>query len=89
MLVDQRHCQHISIPKFYAKLSSTVLQAEGHLHEAVQGIVTYVKGGFSALQYGAIDYLPCYAAAGLLVKLGMFNSSGAVCLCDALAIHNM
>ncbi|DBB09782.1 TPA: hypothetical protein ACH3X3_001411 [Trebouxia sp. C0006] len=53
-------------------------KAEGHLHEAAQDIVNYVQGGFSALQYGAINYLPCYAAAGLVVKLGMFNSLGKV-----------
>lgn len=69
--------------------SNVVLQAEGHLHEAAQDIVNYVQGGFSALQYGAINYLPCYAAAGLVVKLGMFNSLGKVGLCDALVIHNM
>lgn len=75
------------------KLGSTVaLQAEGQLHEAARDIVNYVQGGFSALQHGAIDinYLPCYAAAGLVVKLGMFNSLGKVgTLCDALVIHNL
>lgn len=55
-----------------------VLQAEGHLQEAVEDIVNYVKGGFSALQYGNISYLPCYAAAGLLIKLGLFNTHGEV-----------
>ncbi|KAL3147880.1 hypothetical protein ABBQ32_002601 [Trebouxia sp. C0010 RCD-2024] len=54
-------------------------KAEGHLHEAVQDIENYVKGGFAALQYGSINYLPCYAAAGLLVKLGLFNTLGEVC----------
>ena len=54
------------------------MQAEGHLHEAVQDIENYVKEGFSALQYGSISYLPCYAAAGLLVKLGLFNTLGGV-----------
>ena len=56
------------------------MQAEGHLHEAVQDIdiESYVKGGFAALQYGSINYLPCYAAAGLLVKLGLFNTLGKV-----------
>lgn len=60
------------------------LQAEGHLYEAAQDIVNYVTGGFSALQYGSINYLPCYAAAGLLVKLGIFNCLGEVGLCSAL-----
>ena len=54
------------------------MQAEGHLHEAVQDIENYVKGGFLALQYGSINYLPCYAAAGLLVKLGLFHTHGEV-----------
>ncbi|KAL3155475.1 hypothetical protein ABBQ38_011029 [Trebouxia sp. C0009 RCD-2024] len=54
-------------------------QAEGQLHDAVQDIENYVKGGFAALQYGSINYLPCYAAAGLLVKLGLFNTLGEVC----------
>ncbi|KAL3138704.1 hypothetical protein ABBQ32_006459 [Trebouxia sp. C0010 RCD-2024] len=53
----------------------SLLKAEGHLHEAVQN---YVRGGFAALQYGSINYLPCYAAAGLLVKLGLFNTLGGV-----------
>ena len=46
--------------------------------KAVQDIENYVKGGFLALQYGSINYLPCYAAAGLLVKLGLFNTHGEV-----------
>lgn len=54
------------------------MQAEGHLHEAVQDIENCVKGGFAALQYGSINYLPCYAAAGLIVKLGLFNTLGEV-----------
>ena len=61
-----------------------LLQAEGHLHEAAQDIVNYVRGGFSALQYGPIKYLPCYAAAGLLIKLGIFNSFGEVGMYHAL-----
>lgn len=63
---------------------TVVLQAEGHLHEAAQDIVNYVRGGFSALQYGTIKYLPCYAAAGLLIKLGSFNSLGEVWSSHAL-----
>ena len=54
------------------------MRAEGHLHEAVQDIENYVKGGFAALQYGSINYLPCSAAAGLLVKLGLFDTLGKV-----------
>lgn len=49
------------------------MQAEGHIHEAVKDLVKYVKGGFSALQYDSMEYLPCYAAAGLLIKLGLFK----------------
>lgn len=55
-----------------------VLQDKGHLHEAAENIQEYVRGGFSSLQYGTIDYLPCYAAAGLLVKLGMIHTCGKV-----------
>ena len=55
------------------------MQAEGHINEAACDIVNYVRGGFSALQYGSVNYLPCYAAAGLLIKLGMFNNTGQVC----------
>lgn len=54
------------------------MQAEGHINEAACDIVDYVRGGFSALQYGTINYLPCYAAAGLLIKLGIFNNTGQV-----------
>lgn len=54
------------------------MQAEGHIHEAVKDLVKYVKGGFSALQYDSMEYLPCYAAAGLLIKLGLFNHLGKV-----------
>lgn len=55
-----------------------VLQEEGQLDEAAESIVNYVRGGFAVLQYGSINYLPCYAAAGLLVKLGIFDSHGKV-----------
>ena len=65
--------------KFDVEVSCSVeLQTEGHLHKAAQDIVNYVRGGFSALQYGTIKYLPCYAAAGLHIKLGSFNSLGEV-----------
>lgn len=46
-------------------------KAEGHIHK-VRDLVKYVNGGFSALQYDSIKYLLCYAAAGLLIKLGLF-----------------
>ena len=36
------------------------------------------REAFEALQYGSINYLPCYVAAGLLVKLGLFNTLGEV-----------
>lgn len=62
------------------------MQAEGHLHEAAQDLVNYVQGGLPALQYGSINYLPCYAAAGLLIKLGNIYSLGKVGLCYELLI---
>ncbi len=65
------------------------MQAEGRIHEAVEDIEKYVKGGFSPLQYGSVKYLPCYAAAGLLIKLGLFNHLGEVwssCVVHAIAL---
>ncbi len=54
------------------KYRSVSVQADGDLHEAVKDIEEYVKGGFLALLYGRIQYLPCYAAAGLRINLGLF-----------------
>ena len=38
----------------------------------------YIKGGLEPLHYGGIKYLPCYAAAGSRVTLGLFNDIGKV-----------
>ena len=57
----------------------------------------YVKGGIAPLHYGSIKYLPCYAAAGSQVTLGLFNDVGKVsfesiifakakCLWDAIPV---
>ncbi len=62
------------------KYRSVSVQADGDLHEAVKDIEECVKGGFLALLYGRIQYLPCYATAGLRINLGLFNHLGKVCV---------
>ncbi|DBB11525.1 TPA: hypothetical protein ACH3X3_006927 [Trebouxia sp. C0006] len=53
-------------------------KGQGNEHQAVTELESYVKGGLESLHYGSIKYLPCYAAAGSRVTLGLFNDVGKV-----------
>ena len=55
-----------------------MLQGQGNERQAVTELEGYVKGGLESLHYGSIKYLPCYAAAGSRVTLGLFNDIGKV-----------
>ncbi len=56
----------------------SLLQGQGNEHQAVTELESYAKGGLESLHYGSIKYLPCYAAAGSRVTLGLFNDVGKV-----------
>ncbi|KAL3131377.1 hypothetical protein ABBQ38_007692 [Trebouxia sp. C0009 RCD-2024] len=53
-------------------------KGQGNDRQAVTELEGYVKGGLDSLHYGSIKYLPCYAAAGSRVTLGLFNNIGKV-----------
>ena len=57
---------------------TSLLQGQGNERQAVTELEGYVKGGLESLHYGSIKYLPCYAAAGSRVTLGLFNDIGKV-----------
>ncbi|KAL3151520.1 hypothetical protein ABBQ38_012518 [Trebouxia sp. C0009 RCD-2024] len=53
-------------------------KGQGNDRQAVTELEGYVKGGLDSLHYASIKYLPCYAAAGSRVTLGLFNNIGKV-----------